>query len=352
MIRILQHILFWSCYFLFYMNMEYMWVKDALPDRTLLQLLPDMFLSVGGIIVPEIIFAYYILYVAYEWFLNTPRLRLLNLILTVLVFLGCVVLLKLFAFYIINNWTYQKRLTRAETWNIAIFLRAFVFFGFSSGLALSLKLFRKRTRLAKREKMLVQERLSVELKSLRNQLNPHFLFNTLNNIYSLTRKKSDMAPDAVLKLSNLLDFMLYKSETDTITLASEIQFLEDFIALEKIRYNERLSLSFKKNIEDPSAQIPPLLLLPLIENAFKHGASESQNEISITLEIIQKGNEVIFWIENNYDPLQNQSSNGIGLQNVSRRLKLLYKNHKIEITPQAGIFKVYLYLDLLSYGKT
>lgn len=161
-----------------------------------------------------------------------------------------------------------------------------------------------------------------------------------------------MAPDAVLKLSNLLDFMLYKSETDTITLASEIQFLEDFIALEKIRYNERLSLSFKKNIEDPSAQIPPLLLLPLIENAFKHGASESQNEISITLEIIQKGNEVIFWIENNYDPLQNQSSNGIGLQNVSRRLKLLYKNHKIEITPQAGIFKVYLYLDLLSYGKT
>ncbi|MES2064550.1 MAG: histidine kinase [Bacteroidota bacterium] len=311
-----------------------------------------MIISVGGIVMPEIIFAYYILYVAYEWPSKSIGLKLVNLLLLVIVFTVCVILIKLLGQYIFNNWVYEKKLARKETWDFAILLRSVVYFGFSSGLALSLKLFRKYKKAAEREKLLTEERLSVELKLLRNQLHPHFLFNTLNNIYSLTRKKSDLAPDAVLKLSDLLDFMLYRSETDTIPLANEIKFLEDFIALEKIRYSNRLSIHFMKNIDDPSTQIIPLVLLPLVENAFKHGASETQNEIFIRIKIVQKDEEIFFSIENSYDSIASRPFNGsIGLKNVSRRLKLLYKNHKIEIAPLHNIFKVNLYLDLKSYGK-
>ncbi len=332
--------------------MEYTWVKNVLPDQTFFQLLPDMIISVGGIVMPEIIFAYYILYVAYEWPSKSIGLKLVNLLLLVIVFTVCVILIKLLGQYIFNNWVYEKKLARKETWDFAILLRSVVYFGFSSGLALSLKLFRKYKKAAEREKLLTEERLSVELKLLRNQLHPHFLFNTLNNIYSLTRKKSDLAPDAVLKLSDLLDFMLYRSETDTIPLANEIKFLEDFIALEKIRYSNRLSIHFMKNIDDPSTQIIPLVLLPLVENAFKHGASETQNEIFIRIKIVQKDEEIFFSIENSYDSIASRPFNGsIGLKNVSRRLKLLYKNHKIEIAPLHNIFKVNLYLDLKSYGK-
>lgn len=150
--------------------------------------------------------------------------------------------------------------------------------------------------------------MNTELQMLRNQINPHFLFNTLNNIYALTRKKSDKAPEVVMKLSELLSFMLYKSRVDTITLQEEIRVLEDYIELERIRYNERLTVSFTKQIDDPSQRIIPLLFLPLVENAFKHGVSESRFDSFVHIDLKLKDGFLNFSIENSVEQKRNRNS--------------------------------------------
>ena len=115
----------------------------------------------------------------------------------------------------------------------------------------------------------MRKKLETELQFLKSQTNPHFLFNTLNNIYALARKKSDSTADAVMKLSKLLRFMLYESQKKFISITDEIQVLDDFIELEKIRYGEKLQLIFNKSIDNESHPIAPLILLPFVENAFK-----------------------------------------------------------------------------------
>jgi len=332
--------------------MEYIWVKTVLPQMDTLLLLKGMFLSAGITTLPEIIFAYYLIYVAYEKLLNKKGSQVLNFIQLAIMLIVCVSLVRLSGYYILNNWAYEKELSEKVLWDSAIMWRSLIYFGFSSGFALSLRLFRKQATAVRREKALVEEKLNIELKQLRNQLNPHFLFNTLNNIYALTRKKSDLAPDAVLKLSDLLDFMLYKAEADTISIENEIQFLEDYISLEKIRYSDRLTLNFKKDIHQQTAEIAPLILLPLVENAFKHGASESGSEVSINIEITQREMKFYFTIENTFDPIDYPNPSGnIGLKNVMRRLELLYKEHSIEIDTKLNLFQVTLYINLDSYGK-
>ncbi|WP_169306857.1 sensor histidine kinase [Pedobacter polaris] len=311
-----------------------------------------MFLSAGTTTLPEILFAYYLIYVAYEKLANKKGSQILNFIQLAIMLVICVTLVRLSGFYILNNLAYEKKLSEKVLWDWAVMWRSLIYFGFSSGLALSLRLFRKQVTAARREKALVEEKLNIELKQLRNQLNPHFLFNTLNNIYSLTRKKSDLAPDAVLKLSDLLDFMLYKAEADTISLENEIQFLEDYISLEKIRYSDRLALNFKKDTHQPTPEIAPLILLPLVENAFKHGASESGSEVSINIEITQREMDFNFTIENTFDPIEYPNPGGnIGLKNVMRRLELIYKEHNIKINSKSNLFRVTLYINLDSYGK-
>ncbi|MFC2152443.1 sensor histidine kinase [Bacteroidota bacterium] len=197
---------------------------------------------------------------------------------------------------------------------------------------------------------LKQEKLAAELKFLKAQIHPHFLFNTLNNLYALTLKKSSKAPEVVLKLSELLDYMLYECNVPKVTLEKEINMLENYIALEKIRYGDDLKVNF--NIDDgvKGFLISPMLLLPLVENSFKHGVSSEIHEKWIEINLNANDDILEFSIENSRDSnsvgKKESYTEGIGLKNVVRRLELVYKNkHQLKIDDNGDSFKVLLTIN-------
>ena len=181
----------------------------------------------------------------------------------------------------------------------------------------------------RRNQELLKEKLEAELSFLKSQVQPHFLFNTLNNLYALTLQKSDNAPTMVLKLSELLDYMIYQSNTDFLPLQKEIEIIENYIALEKLRYGKRLSIRFQYSKNNNTLNIPPLILLPLVENAFKHGVRKNIQHSWITISLNNTEDRLHFLVENSNpkkaNPKQDRKG-GIGLQNVKKRLDMIYQD--------------------------
>lgn len=177
--------------------------------------------------------------------------------------------------------------------------------------------------------VLKKEKLAAELALLTSQVQPHFIFNTLNNIYMLSMKGSPQTSDMVYRLSSLLSYMLYDSKQETIELEKEVDYIKNYINLEKIRYGERLEvqLNVYKNLK--GIFIPPLLYLPLVENAFKHGASNAVEDSWIHIDISVKKNMLIFKVENSIADEKRASNgfgNGLGMENLRKRLEILYPN--------------------------
>jgi sensor histidine kinase YesM len=200
-----------------------------------------------------------------------------------------------------------------------------------------------------------QQKLEAELKTLKGQLNPHFLFNSLNNIYSLALVKSDKVPGLILRLSDLMRHIIYESRGNYIALEKEIEFVNNFIELQKIRASEEVKINYEINGEIPSAKIAPLLFEPFIDNAFKHGLpGNNEDFIQIFFDFSTDG-FLHFSIENNFDPPENktQKTGGIGVKNVKRRLKYLYKpnDYKLEISGEKNIYSVNLQLKLIENGN-
>jgi len=193
-------------------------------------------------------------------------------------------------------------------------------------------------------KKLREEKLAAELTFLKSQVHPHFLFNTLNNLYALTLIKSDKTPDIVLKLSGLLDYMIYKSNDEFVPLKKELEILKSYIELEKMRYNERLELKYKIEGEVDNHRIAPLILLPFIENSFKHGASNDRMRPNIKINLKIEPDYLQLNVLNSVpgEIKRDESvSEGIGLKNVSRRLELIYPNqHKLLIKRGENQFEV------------
>jgi two-component system LytT family sensor kinase len=195
-----------------------------------------------------------------------------------------------------------------------------------------------------------EEKKSMELKALKNQLNPHFLFNTLNNLYALTLKKDDKAPEIIAKLSEILDFVLYRCNEDFVSIEKEITLIENYIALEKLRYNEnRLNISFTKDIQENS-KISPLIILTFIENSFKHGVINETEKAVIRMNLETKKQQIIFSIENTKpqnETARRSDKSQIGLENVRKQLDLLYpKKHQLEIVENQKKFLVKLTLTV------
>jgi sensor histidine kinase YesM len=197
-----------------------------------------------------------------------------------------------------------------------------------------------------RTELLTQNQAS-ELALLRSQVNPHFLFNTLNNIYSLVYKKSDEAPEAVMKLSAIMRYMLYEANADKVMLHQEVEYLKSFIELQKLRLKNNDFVKFTIEGDIGFKRIAPMLLVPFVENAFKHGNRNVEGPgIKIRLKAME--DETLFEVENHIKPYkddENIQSSGIGLQNVKRRLNLLYPDaHSLNISEIDGIYKVTLIL--------
>ncbi len=196
--------------------------------------------------------------------------------------------------------------------------------------------------------ILQKEKANTELKFLKAQTNPHFLFNTLNNLYSLTLAKSDKAPEVVLKLSDMLDYMLYQCNEPTVSIIKEIELIQNYLDIESLRYNKTLNVNFKHSCNNIDAKIAPLVLLPFIENAFKHSAKGTKATPIIEIELNMTNNKLRFKVRNSKPTTVNISrSKGIGMENIKRQLELHYKNnHDLVIDDGHDYFDVELNIVL------
>jgi two-component system LytT family sensor kinase len=202
-----------------------------------------------------------------------------------------------------------------------------------------LKLSAQQLRLEKRE---------AELNYLRAQTNPHFLFNTLNNIYVLARDKSDLAAESVLRLSGMLRYMLYETGGDFIAIEHEVKIISEYLELEKLRYDDTLRLNFNYDIEDMKQAIPPLLLIPLVENAFKHGVSETRDNPYADIHLSVNRRQLIFAVKNSTEGVAEVKEN-IGLSNLRRQLELLYSDYSLDLKPGKTGFVATLKINLGSH---
>ncbi|MEO6403991.1 MAG: histidine kinase, partial [Ferruginibacter sp.] len=195
------------------------------------------------------------------------------------------------------------------------------------------------------------EKQAAELSYLRSQTNPHFLFNTLNNIYSLARDKSDLAPESILRLSKILRFMLYETGGDYIAIEQELKIITDYIDLEKLRYDESLRINFNYDIEDMKQALPPLLLLPLVENAFKHGVSETRNNPFVKIHLSVNQRKLTFVVKNSAEefPAEGNVKENIGLKNLRRQLELLYSDYDLSVKQDISEFTATLKINLASH---
>ncbi len=221
----------------------------------------------------------------------------------------------------------------------------------TAGVAACLRVYRQWRQKERDNAQLTQENYRAELQLLRAQIHPHFLFNTLNNLYALTLKQSDQAPAVVERLAGLLQFVVEQGNAPLVALADEVALLRNYLALEQLRYGERLTLEFRAENIPAAGRIAPLLLLPLVENAFKHGSAEQPGRAHIRIALAVAGNTFTCVIANTKNagpaPAPAPGPAGIGLRNVRQRLHLLYpERHRFEVDARDDTFTVRLALEL------
>lgn len=191
-----------------------------------------------------------------------------------------------------------------------------------------------------------EERTKAELQYLKSQINPHFFFNTLNNLYGLALAKSDKTPDVVMKLSELMSYMLYETQQQFVSLSKEINYIKNYIELEEVRFEGRFTCELDMPGNEQIA-IPPMLLLPFVENAFKHGVHTSSEGAWIKVRLQMENQLLTFEVENSVGGERNDANGGLGIANVKRRLELLFPQlHELNIYPAKDTFRILLKIEL------
>ncbi|MEL7118360.1 MAG: sensor histidine kinase [Bacteroidota bacterium] len=196
-------------------------------------------------------------------------------------------------------------------------------------------------------KTLQAEKANAELALLKSQINPHFFFNTLNNLYGLVIQKSNRAPEVILKLSDMMRYTIYEGKEDEVPLKNEISYLENYIELHKIRFQKKVDIRFTHDV-GVDLKVAPLLFIILLENAFKHGVEKMRENAFIHLQMQTQGKQLFFTIENNFEESTSTHKPGIGLDNLKQRLAFLYPNqHELIIEKNESTYKVLLNLELI-----
>ena len=336
--RQLFHILFWLIYYLWssYVtaSFDYKFYRAFMSEAITLPL--------------KIVVAYFLLYYLLPKYILTGRYRKLIIIFFLLALTAGFIFRILQGAIILPVFYPQRPFT---PWDIGRFMWALFEIFSISAILLSIKLFILKFESMQREKELENEKLQTELSFLKAQINPHFLFNTLNNIYGLSLKNSPQTSDSILKLSELLRFILYDGSMPEIKIIDEIKIINDYIELEKLRYGERLNINFKIDIDNQNQMIAPLILLSFIENSFKHGASESRFNSSINISLLLKNGYLTFSVINSKEG-GGYNDNGIGLKNIRRQLELIYESrHSINIQNLKNIFELKLTVNLLEHAN-
>jgi LytS/YehU family sensor histidine kinase len=227
-------------------------------------------------------------------------------------------------------------------------LKFFIVFIFSTTL---LKLSKEWFQLLGSKQKLVEtekEKVEIELKALRSQINPHFLFNSLNVLYALALKKAKETPEAIIKLSDILRYVVYDSNKNKVKLSAEVKLINNYLSLQKYRIENISDVVFETDIKD-DIQLSPMLFLPLVENSFKHGVKGDVSNTYVHISLKSKDHEMVFEIENNKgyaDDIEKETKQGIGIANIKKRLSLIYPDkHLLIITENESIFKVLLQIN-------
>lgn len=208
-------------------------------------------------------------------------------------------------------------------------------------------------KMERHQEKLMLENAKIELQYLKNQINPHFLFNTLNNLYGLTFNKDDRAPQVLLTLSDLLRYTTYDTVKNSVPLTKEIEFLENYIHLESLRFPKQTQIILNKEIpEDCKYEISPMLFLPFIENAFKHGDLHTNKSALLEVNIWIEQDTLLFSCNNTFDPEREKKSPGIGIENTIKRLNIIYEDtYHIEKNTEENHYYILLTLPLNAPSK-
>lgn len=255
--------------------------------------------------------------------------------------------------YLYSLFDIVKKPNRSNFYN-GSFSMVLFYYPFVGGIALSIKLM-KRWWLKQQESLqLTITKSNAELQLLKAQVHPHFLFNTLNNIYSFTLTSSPKAPEMIKKLSGLLRYIIHECQRPVVPLEKELKLIKDYISLETIRYGDQFDITVDIRGDYSDKNIAPLLLLPFVENSFKHGTSKMLSKPWMNLNIIFGDSKMYFMLTNS-KPEENISlvrNGGIGLVNVQKRLQLLYPNrHELKMTSEAEHFTVLLEIELQTLNE-
>lgn len=347
------HILFWSGYIAW----DVLETVGANMNRsdTWATLSPSVFLAIItaciGLVTKLFLFYFSFAYILRPLLLahSRPGASLLRFILfTVLVLFiqRCIV------FYVIFPWIYHMDLTKVSFFNITGLV--FTLFDLLVPVCLLLiyELFQY-SRVSKEKAIsLEKEKLNSELNFLKAQVNPHFLFNVLGTIHALSRHNAPEAADVTIKLSQLMRFILYEANAAKVPVSREVKIIEDYIDLEQVRFRNKLKVNFIKEIDDYNQLIAPLILLPLVENAFKHGSAENLKDSFVQIHISLSGGSFLFTIENSIEePVQHETSRQIGLSNVKRQLELIYPRHELIVDKRSASFYVMIKFNLMQDEK-
>ena len=341
--RVSSHIIFWLVVFIVPQVPEGMSFKDALIDN--------------AFCLTFYMMACY--FVAY--FIIPKLLRDDNYLVTMIYFIvgsyAISAFSRIMVVHVLEPIIRTPPFEQESIWEILTDLRILIVVYFLQNFSLAwifgfLKLAKDRYLIKQRTLVLEKEKAEAELHALKAQLNPHFLFNTLNNIYSLSLVNSPVTSKSIAGLSEILDHVLYRCKGNFVPISTEITLLENYIDLEKLRYDERLEVNFKHSI-DEDLDVAPLILLSVVENAFKHGAGEDIGEPSIDIDLKLNHGSFSFIVSNSFVAKNEEiPSDGIGLENVRKQLALIYpQNHEFKTYISENTFVTLLSIADLKTNK-
>ncbi len=334
--RVSRHIFYWSAWSTFYIATNYL----INPGKTLLQCITHEL-----VVLPiKMGCAYIIAYTLMPRYLY--KKRYVEFVVSTAITANIFGWLLLMMYHII---IYPKILGKiGYLFYDANFIYKGVELIYITSVVLGIKFFQNLLQERQRNQDLLKEKVEAELKYLKNQVQPHFLFNTLNNIYGLVLSNNKNAGESIVKLSEILGYILYESDVELISLTSEIDNLESFIELERLRYDRKLDFKYQNSVGHCGAYISPLILLPFVENAFKHGPAKEEGKSIIDLNIEENDGILNFTIKNTYNETSMDASvkSGIGLKNITKRLSLLYPEKHILKIKKEEMFEVNLQIRL------
>lgn len=250
------------------------------------------------------------------------------------------------------SWVIYPRFYAADYsmvfWDINRLIYSWLDHALTVSLVLAVRFVRRARTLAAQSQALLLEKTTAELHALRSQTHPHFLFNTLTSLYALARKNDPRAPEMILKLAGLLRFILSECTSTTIPLERELHVIEEYISLEQMRFGDRVRVTAAIETGGAQVQLPPLLLLPLVENAFTHGVGESRGESEVQYSLTVQPGTLVFWIRNSREPQPaSPQGTGTGLQNLRRQLALQFPaRYRLDIEEKPDTFTVTLQIPL------